>query len=170
MNTKIWISQNLKTFSTLSPIPGFRSWLNSVISDGKFNLLKSSELKALNLAMGRAGGAVDGLKEALSNDNWFADTNLSNALQGPLMRLAAQYIIVEKVKDDRARDMVAHFHLSNGAIVERLNWMGDTSENGMKQSAGLMINYLYNLDRIEDNHEAYSSSHQVKTSSYINNI
>jgi malonyl-CoA decarboxylase len=162
--------KNLKTFSTLSPIPGFRSWLNSVISDGQLNLLKTSESKALNLAMGRTGVTKGVLKEALSNDDWCTNSNLCSALQGPLMRLAAQYLIIEKVKDDRARDIVAHFHLSNGAIMERLNWMGDTSENGLKQSAGLMINYLYNLDRIEDNHEAYSGSRQVKTSSSINSI
>ena len=87
-----------------------------------------------------------------------------------MLRLVAQYLVIEKVKNGRARDTVAHFHLSNGAIMERLNWMGDTSKNGIKQSAGLMINYLYNLDRIEDNHEAYSGSRQVITSSSINNI
>ena len=162
--------KNLKTFSTLSPIPGFRSWLDKVISEGQPNLLKPSERKAINIAMGRAGGAKGGLKVTLVNDDWCVNEDLSNALKRPLQRLAAQYLINEKIKDGRAKDQVAHFHLSNGAIMERLNWMGDTSEKGIKQSAGLMINYIYNLDRIEDNHEAYSGVHQVKTSSTINNI
>jgi malonyl-CoA decarboxylase len=50
---------------------------------------------------------------------------------------------------------VAHFHLSNGARIERLNWRGDTSDNGMRQALGLMVNYLYDPDRIEENHEGY---------------
>ena len=162
--------KNLKVFSTLSPIPGFRSWLNKVISQGQLNLLKPSERKALNIAMGRKWGTKGGLKATLVNNDWCTDENLSNALQKPLQRLAAQYLTTIKIKDGRVSDQVAHFHLSNGAIMERLNWMGDTSEKGIKQSAGLMINYLYNLDRIEDNHEAYSGSRQVKTSSSINNI
>jgi malonyl-CoA decarboxylase len=162
--------KNLKVFSTLSPIPGFRFWLNKVISQGQLNLLKSSERKALNIAMGRKWGTKGGLKATLVNNDWCTNENLSNALQKPLQRLAAQYLTTIKIKDGRVSDQVAHFHLSNGAIMERLNWMGDTSEKGIKQSAGLMINYLYNLDRIEDNHEAYSGSHQVKTSSSINNI
>jgi malonyl-CoA decarboxylase len=87
-----------------------------------------------------------------------------------LQRLAVEYLTTAKGKDDRARDPVAHFHLSNGAIMERLNWMGDRSDKGIKQAAGLMINYLYNADRIEDNHEAYSGLRQVKTSSSIKNI
>jgi malonyl-CoA decarboxylase len=162
--------KNLKVFSTLSPIPGFRFWLNKVISQGQLNLLMSSERKALNIAMGRKWGTKGGLKATLVNNDWCTNENLSNALQKPLQRLAAQYLTTIKIKDGRVSDQVAHFHLSNGAIMERLNWMGDTSEKGIKQSAGLMINYLYNLDRIEDNHEAYSGSHQVKTSSSINNI
>ena len=162
--------KNLKVFSTLSPIPGFRFWLNKVISQGQLNLLMSSERKALNIAMGRKWGTKGGLKATLVNNDWCTNENLSNALQKPLQRLAAQYLTTIKTNDGRVSDQVAHFHLSNGAIMERLNWMGDTSEKGIKQSAGLMINYLYNLDRIEDNHEAYSGSRQVKTSSSINNI
>jgi malonyl-CoA decarboxylase len=162
--------KNLKVFSTLSPIPGFRSWLDKAIAEGQPNLLNTSERKELNFAMGRAGGAKGGLKEALVNDDWCANEKLSNALQRPLHRLAALYLTTVKIKDNRVHDQVAHFHLSNGAIMERLNWMGDTSDKGIKQSAGMMINYLYNLDRIEDNHEAYSGLRQVKTSSSINNI
>tara|TARA_B110000495_G_C22543217_1_gene329252 strand:+ start:96 stop:467 length:372 start_codon:yes stop_codon:yes gene_type:complete len=120
--------------------------------------------------MGRKWGTKGGLKATLVNNDWCTNENLSNALQKPLQRLAAQYLTTIKTNDGRVSDQVAHFHLSNGAIMERLNWMGDTSEKGIKQSAGLMINYLYNLDRIEDNHEAYSGSRQVKTSSSINNI
>ncbi len=162
--------KNLKTFSTLSPIPGFRSWLDEVLAEGQANLLTPSERRTLNAATGRAGGAKGGLKRILETDDWCKDESLRNALHGPLLRLAAQYLVKAKGRDGRTRDPVAHFHLSNGAIMERLNWMGDSSLNGIRQSSGMMINYLYNLDRIEDNHEAYSGARQVKTSSSIKNI
>ena len=162
--------KKLKVFSTLSPIPGFRSWLDVIISEGQADLLKLSERKAINTALGRPLGAKGSLKASLVNDQWRTKVNLCKALQRPLQRLAAIYLTTIKIKDGRTRDQVAHFHLSNGASIERLNWMGDTSDKGIKQSAGLMINYLYNLDRIEDNHEAYSGSRQVITSSSINNI
>ena len=162
--------KNLKKFSTLSPIPGFRKWLDEMIAEGHPKLLKLAERKAINMALERTGGAKGGLKDTLANDDWCTNENLSHALKGPLQRLAVEYLTTAKGKDDRARDPVAHFHLSNGAIMERLNWMGDRSDKGIKQAAGLMINYLYNADRIEDNHEAYSGLRQVKTSSSIKNI
>lgn len=162
--------KNLKTFSTLSPIPGFRSWLDETLAEGQANLLKPAERRALNKATGRTGGAKGGLKQALENNDWNQNEQLRLALQGPLQRLAAQYLIVQKGRSGRARDSVANFHLSNGAIMERLNWMGDNSDNGLRQSCGMMINYLYNLDRIEDNHEAYSGGRQIKTSSSLKNI
>ena len=64
-------------------------------------------------------------------------------------------------------DPVAHFHLSNGARVERLNWLGDTSKNGLRQSAGLMVNYEYRLDDVEENHEAYEGEARIVTSSAV---
>jgi malonyl-CoA decarboxylase len=65
---------------------------------------------------------------------------------------------------------VAHFHLSNGARVERLNWLGDLSAKGLTQSAGIMVNYLYRLDHIEANHEAYRGEGMVAASSAVRNL
>jgi len=62
-------------------------------------------------------------------------------------------------------DPVAHFHLSNGASMESLNWKSDSSPRGLGYSAGIMINYLYDLTRIEDNHEAYTSTGKINASS-----
>ena len=62
---------------------------------------------------------------------------------------------------------MAHFHLSNGAVIERLSWMGDRSENGLKQSAGLMVNYVYDLNQIDENHEAYSGNGRITVSTDI---
>jgi malonyl-CoA decarboxylase len=65
---------------------------------------------------------------------------------------------------------VARFHLSNGSRIERLNWLADTSANGIAQSAGLMVNYLYKLSDIEANHEAYRGEGKVTTSSAIRSL
>ncbi len=156
--------KGLKTFATLSPVPGFIAWLDKVLGEGKAGLLKPSERKALKLAAGNSGGAKGQLKSVLSKFDWIDDENLRGALKGPLLRLCANYLINEKGRGARALDPVANFHLSNGAIMERLNWSGDRSENGMKQSAGIMINYLYDLDSIEGNHEAYQGSGTITAS------
>lgn len=159
--------QSLKIFATLSPIPGFRKWLDGVLSEGAPGLLVEAERKAIAAALGRSGGAKGNLKYALSQA-WQEDEELGEALKAPLMRLCTRYLSEEKGRGgQRALDPVAHFHLSNGSRMERLNWLGDTSPKGLKQSGGLMINYLYNLGKIEDNHEAYTSSGEIAMSSSV---
>jgi hypothetical protein len=81
--------------------------------------------------------------------------------------LAARYVVNEKTAAGRALDPVAHFHLSNGARCERLNWRGDLSARGMQQAYGMMINYLYRLSDIEENHEAYTAEGRVTASSAL---
>lgn len=149
---------NLKTFATLSPIPGFRRALDR----GDDVALADDERKALVAALAETGVSVpetdlETLQAALSSNDWPGDTALEDALKGPLMRLASDYLYNRKRPDGRALDPVAHFHLSNGARMERLNWLADRSKNGMRQSGGLMINYLYKLSEIDANHEAYSA-------------
>jgi malonyl-CoA decarboxylase len=157
--------KGLKTFATLSPVPGFMNWLDRILAEGQAGLLKPSERKALNLAAGKNGGAKGLLKSILAEQTWIEDENLCHALKGPLLRLCANYLINEKGRGNSALDPVANFHLSNGAIMERLNWFGDSSGNGIRQSAGIMINYLYDLDSIEDNHEAYRGAGTITASS-----
>ena len=91
-------------------------------------------------------------------------------MRDPLTRLCARYLLYERTPSGRALDPVAHFHLSNGARVERLNWLGDTSPKGLQQSAGIMVNYLYRLSEIEANHEAYRGDGRVAASSAIRNL
>jgi len=87
------------------------------------------------------------------------------------LRLCARYLTQEKAADGkRALDPVAHFHLSNGARLERLNWMADLSEKGLEQSAGIMVNYLYKLSEIDANHEAYSGAGEVAMSSAVKGL
>ncbi len=93
------------------------------------------------------------LRKLLTTPEWHQDDELVRVLREPLMRLCARYLMLEKAAAGRARDPVAHFHLSNGARVERLNWSADVSPKGLQQSAGMMINYLYKLSEIEENHE-----------------
>ncbi|WP_419800021.1 malonyl-CoA decarboxylase [Terasakiella sp.] len=160
---------NLKTFATLSPIPGFRKWLDEKMAEGDSALLQTSEREALKVASGQKG-AKGGLKTLLDDNRWVNNREASEALKAPLMRLAARYLIEAKSKGTRPLDPVAHFHLSNGARMERLNWLGDVSQKGMKQSAGMMINYLYKLSDIEKNHEAYRSDGQIIVSTQIKSL
>ena len=70
----------------------------------------------------------------------------------------------------RAIDPVARFHLGNGARLERLNPRGDLSAAGLKQSLGLMVNYLYDLDHIEQNHEAYANRGEIAASPAVRKL
>ena len=162
--------KGLNTFATLSPIPGFQAWLDHILSEGEPRLLLPSERKALTAARGSARGAKGTLKALLSTPDWHTDEVTSQALRAPLMRLCARYLVDEKRPGGEVLDPVAHFHLSNGARMERLNWMGDRSPRGMEQSAGIMINYLYKQSEIDENHEDYTSSGRVAASSAIRHL
>ncbi len=80
------------------------------------------------------------------------------------MGLAAYYYLSARSSDERPVDQVARFHLGNGARLERLNWLGDTSEKGLREAHGLMVNYRYDLAEIERNHEAYADQGTVAAS------
>ncbi|MCG8545077.1 MAG: malonyl-CoA decarboxylase [Alphaproteobacteria bacterium] len=158
----------LKTFATLSPIPNFCRWLERQMSDGVSPLLPA-EAKSIRAATGLEEG-VEQLRGILASEHWFQDEKIASALRDPLMRLCAQYLLNEKGRAGRALDPVAHFHLTNGARLERLNWLGDTSKSGLERSAGLMVNYLYELDRIEENHESYTGDGSVTASAAVTRL
>jgi malonyl-CoA decarboxylase len=160
----------LKSFATLSPIPGFRTWLDERLARGEPNLLTPSEHRALIQASNGSLGAKGSLKAILAEPDWAAEPLLAETLKAPLTRLAARFVAVEKRADGRALDPVAHFHLSNGARVERFNWLADRSDKGLGQSCGLMVNYLYKQDEIEANHEAYSASGKVAVSAEVRGV
>jgi malonyl-CoA decarboxylase len=161
---------NVKTFATLSPIPGFCRWLGERLADPAAKLLTDDEGTALRaaappaLGAGAEGGTAvvaaetpaETLARILKRRGWTRDERTAKALEPVLTRLCAGYLFNESAKNGkRARDPVAHFHLSNGARIERVNWRGDISEKGLRESAGLMVNYLYDPGRIEDYHEEY---------------
>jgi malonyl-CoA decarboxylase len=139
--------RSLRTFATLSPIPGFMKWLQ-----------------------GRLEHDTEGISTALARRGWHRDPQTVEALRLPLMRLCAHYLAREKRDGKFARDPVAHFHLSNGARLERLNWMADISPKGLRESAGIMANYLYVLDQIDDNHEAYMTEGRIATGPVVREL
>ena len=129
----------LKTFATLSPVPGFRQWL----------VEKSVECPALGELLARIDAPA-----------WLEDAAAAAEIQRQLIRLCAHYLLYAKQGRDPL-DPVARFHLGNGARLERLNWLGDTSPSGMRRAAGLMVNYVYRLGEVERNHEAYARDGRV---------
>jgi len=160
----------LKTFATLSPLPGFRAWLAAEVERG--DPLLPAEAKAVQ-ALGGASGvqeADETLLQLLDRPDWHQDPPVAAVLREPLLRLGARYLLQARAPSGRARDPVAHFHLSNGARVEQLNWLGDVSEKGLQQSAGMMVNYLYRLSDIEANHKAYRDEGRVVASSAVRGL
>ncbi|RDY07151.1 Malonyl-CoA decarboxylase, mitochondrial [Mucuna pruriens] len=181
-----------QTFATLSPIPGFMSWLLSklasqtALAEGDNlsqpqaegpsstfyeNILKPEEEESLmslpkDIATGKNG--MDVMFNLLTSTSfkWIHLPELHSALKPPLMRLCARYLLQEK-KRGKALDSVANFHLQNGAMVERINWMADRSEKGLSQSGGIMVNYVYRLDHIEEYAHSYFSNGEIHASSDI---
>ena len=150
---------NLKNFATLSPIPGFRDWLREHGNGDQMTLFNDNEFQSLQDITGLADpiAAIDSL---LEQPDWLNRTDLTSLLEPMLMRLCARYLVQSR-NGQRTRNRVAHFHLSNGARIERINWLADTSARGLAQSAGLMVNYRYKLSDIERNHEAYTGKGEV---------
>ena len=157
----------LRTFATLSPVPGFCAWLDQEFAAGLPGVLGKQERKTLAAALGQGHASKGDLKHVLADPGWTKKPEVAAALEAPLKRLCARYLVEAKREDGKALDPVANFHLGNGARVERINWLGDTSKKGLKQSAGMMVNYQYRLDDIEDNHEAYEGEGRIATSSAV---
>jgi malonyl-CoA decarboxylase len=158
----------LKTFSTLSPLPGFTRWLVRVLDHESEALLPGEEKRIRKLADGTDPGPW--IREGLGADGWIQDPEVETLLRPVLLRLAARYLLEARRPEGGALDPVAHFHLSNGAKVERLNWLGDASPKGMAQSAGMMVNYLYDIRKVEENHEAYRGRGRVTASSSVRGL
>ena len=144
----------------------FRRWLTPQLANKEKEILTSSEKNALTLHSEKLG--IDSsLAKLLEMPDWPQNTQICDLIQPILTRLAAQYLSEEKRSNGRAFDAVAHFHLTNGAQIKQLNWMGDQSEKGLHQSYGMMVNYLYQLDKIESNSTAYVERGEAMTSSTV---
>jgi len=134
----------LKTFATLSPIPGFRAWLGKNASTMLDRLDDKSRAELAN----EVGHETVTTTELLAGADRALELDEKSLLRRMLLRCAAYYLS-RALADGKPIDPVARFHLGNGARIERLNWAGDPSAKGLKQSYGLMVNYLYDLKRLD---------------------
>src|SRR5262249_10079966 len=141
----------LDTFVTLSPVPSFMQWMTQAndvpVTEEERELLKQ-----------------------LDDPKWFEHEEVAAQLRAVLEPLAAHYFLRARNPKGRIIDPVARFHLGNGARLERIDWLGDLSAKGMRESAGIMVNYLYRLDDIEENHEAYANNGEVVASSAVKKL
>ncbi len=158
---------NLTTFATLSPLPGFHDWLDAKATDDT----RTRGPVPLHDLLERADDSPPDGPEAEDEvwrqvaallDSQWPDLQEADVerLRPVIEHLAARYIAATR-PDGRAIDPVAHFHLSNGARVERLNWMANPSPTGWERGLGLMVNYRYDLRTIEENHERYADEGEI---------
>jgi len=140
----------LETYRTLSPIPGFMRWVGQSVNE-------SGEAK-------ESADIDDYLTIALRVANRVATADKPDSHESEEDQIAsavAHYLINEKRSDNLPLDPVARFHLGNGASLDAIMPGADISNKGLKQSSGAMVSYLYNLDKVEDNHEAYANHQTV---------
>jgi malonyl-CoA decarboxylase len=145
----------LANFVTLSPAPEFRNWLARERKVEGSNVFKPADAHALSL---------------LDQPDWFAKPEMVNEVKPLLCAAAAHFFLIARSRKGRPVDPVARFHLGNGARLERINPMADLSEKGIAQSYGVMVNYRYDLDDIEKNHEAYAGAGEIVASSAVRKL
>ena len=144
----------IRTFVTLSPMPGFRRWLVAELTKGE---------------AGELAAADRDLLARLEQDDWVGLKSEAALLREPLLRAAAFYLLRVK-RDGRPVDPVARFHLGNGARLERINFLGDTSPKGIEEACGVLVNYRYAPSRIEENHERYATTGEVVAAAAVRSL
>jgi malonyl-CoA decarboxylase len=179
----------VKHFATLSPIPGFRVWLTDELQRSPVQLLglldgeQRTALASLSAipptprnsngghrsGLGASGTASGGLARLLDDNSWLDDPATASTARPAIVRLAARYL-TSIGEDQRVVDRVGNFHLTNGARVERVNWLANPSQEGVRQSLGVMVNYRYDLDRIERNHTDYVLRGRVAISPAVSRL
>jgi malonyl-CoA decarboxylase len=157
----------LTTFATLSPVPGFRHWLDRSLRSGADAFLSERSRSAF-AKLARGHDAEVELRNALAGD-MPDDRAVSAALASVLVPLCARYLVVEK-RDGMPIDPVARFHFGNGARLDRINWLANTSKRGVQESLGIMVNYVYEPADIEENHEAYYRDGKVAMSTAVRKL
>jgi malonyl-CoA decarboxylase len=145
----------LSTFVTLSPVANFADWLGQQRADENSAVLTADDRAAL---------------VNLDVKGWWQKDETREMMREPLLRAAAWYFLRARNSRGAPLDSVARFHLGNGARLEQINWLADGSEKAMAQGHGLMVNYLYDLDDIEKNHEAYAEGHTIVASNAVQRL
>ena len=144
---------SIKKFSSLSPVPGFSKWL-----------IKQTNLKEANIP------EIDKMMLMMLNkENWHQDPRAVSKLKRPLIKACAHYLKNVK-KRNRPENAVARFHFGNGAELFRINWMGNTTKQGLNDSFGIMVNYRYDPRQIESNHEKYTRNGELALSKSIRSL
>jgi malonyl-CoA decarboxylase len=131
----------IRAFATLSPVPGFAAWLAEAGDD----------------LTGLSGAEHAELLGILSGEDWPSKPATVDALRSVLPPITARYLAQSRDEKGLPVDPVARFHLGNGARLERINFLGDPSPQGRATGHGMMVNYLYNVDEVEKNHELFAS-------------
>lgn len=161
----------LVTFATLSPLPTLRRWAEK--NPEVWQQVFSAEMvQRVARHVGSKGVAINSaadIRTLLADDAWVGNSRLARALQPGLTRLAAHYLLNAK-SGTRPYDPVSRFHLGNGARIERINPLADNSAQGLQQSYGLMVNYLYDPDTIEANLEAFLREGVAATSGAVRRL
>jgi len=145
----------LQTYVTLSPAPDFAHWLDRERKSENSKALSDDDKAAL---------------AALDRPDWWRQPDVHGPMQEVFLRAAAWYFLNARNRRGLPVDAVARFHLGNGARLERLNWLADVTDKGIAQSHGLMVNYLYDLEDIEKNHEAYAEGRAVVASNAVRRL
>jgi len=145
----------LSTFVTLSPVSGFRDWLDRERRSESSAALLPSDARALS---------------HLDDPDWFRNPEKVVETRPVLSALAAHFFLIARTRAGRPVDPVARFHLGNGARLERINPMADLSERAFERAYGLMVNYRYLPEDIEKNHEAFAASGEVVASSQVRKL
>jgi malonyl-CoA decarboxylase len=146
--------RQLSRFATLSPVPGFRAWLRQAASSS--GCVKD----------------VERFRELLrqtEQSNWIGNDGIRQGLGRSLVPLCAHYLLYVK-NGAEPLDPVGRFHLRNGARLERINWIGDTSPTGIDRSATIMANYLYRPTSLQRNHELYVREFKVIASREVRDL
>ena len=145
----------ISTFVTLSPAPNFAEWLTRERANEASIAIDTDDREALR---------------ALDRPNWWLDEQLVEVIGEPIMRAAAWYYVRARNRRGLPVDSVARFHLGNGARLERIDWLGNTEPRAIEESFGIMVNYLYDHDCIEANHEAFVQEGRIAHSTYVEEL
>ncbi len=140
---------SLATFITLSPVPGFMRWLAQERAKDASEYVAEGDKALLAL---------------LDRPDWHEDAEAARALKARLLPAVACYLLTVRTESGKPVDPVARFHLGNGARLEKIHWLSDLTPKGLRQAAGFMVNYLYELDRMERNREAFAHNGEIASS------
>ena len=145
----------LKHFVTLSPAPGLMAYLRTMAETA--DVTRIDQLQPADV-------------EQLANPGWWQDAARKKCLRRLVLPQAARYFLEAKLPNGQPLDPVARFHLGNGARLERINWLADQSDYGQRQSAGIMVNYVYDLPKVEENRKLYSQEGTIVTGKSIQRL